>query len=733
MANMVGNTAQDVGTLGGVAGSTGVAIGQMAEYMADAAFNGEKLGSVALNFAKVAGPILAIGAAIGTFQAVLGNLKKDEEEAAEATEALGSAFQQTGDWVMAATQVLREQSGDLENYTNRITNFGEAINSTFIGKGLSHLPAIGDAFKQVTTDVVAGLEAVGLSTDALAETTEGNVIFNREFEQALLDGLEAGKLTEQEYKDITDAAHGYQAAVKLAKEEQERLNLTGRSFGLLFEALTFQQAPLEHFTDLWDQLFSAIKAGDEEGAAALSNTLAGLLHIADPAQVVAIAVGEIDKRQEGAAKSAEELAKQEKELAEQVADVAEAAAEASAEWAAMADEISETSFQEAIDNFNSLSELDLAQMRQNTVGAFDSVKEAIKTAAEEVDNWGRMDLTPDSYDELKGMPDQFGAITDAISGMRSSIQTELKAAFDTGGIQEFSAKFDFFAGEVRQQFTDMFRGMGLPEDQVQAQVNRILADLSLLPESKEIIIQLTLAQEGRNALDLFMDEITGLEALNPEVDIKTKIAAGDIAGALAELNALRIAAGRDPIVLPTEVSRVGLETATANAVKAANDYARNNPAVIPATVNPRPTGAATARGQAQSDLTRLGPVQIPVTLVVPKWQQRPTGVAIPVDSGGTIPPGNIGLVAEKRPEIINDKYLVTQPTLVPAGTRVTSGARTARILRTRGTRGLRGYDSGGTVVAGPRTINVNVNAAVVGNRFDVARAVARADRVTSTG
>ena len=37
LANMVGNATQDLGALGGVAGSAGVAIGQMGEYMADAA------------------------------------------------------------------------------------------------------------------------------------------------------------------------------------------------------------------------------------------------------------------------------------------------------------------------------------------------------------------------------------------------------------------------------------------------------------------------------------------------------------------------------------------------------------------------------------------------------------------------------------------------------------------------------------------------------------------------
>ena len=41
--------------------SAGVAIGQMGEYMADAAFCGEGLRSVLRNFGKVAGPIAAIG------------------------------------------------------------------------------------------------------------------------------------------------------------------------------------------------------------------------------------------------------------------------------------------------------------------------------------------------------------------------------------------------------------------------------------------------------------------------------------------------------------------------------------------------------------------------------------------------------------------------------------------------------------------------------------------------
>jgi hypothetical protein len=121
--------------------------------------------------------------------------------------------------------------------------------------------------------------------------------------------------------------------------------------------------------------------------------------------------------------------------------------------------------------------------------------------------------------------------------------------------------------------------------------------------------------------------------------------------------------------------------------------------------------AMAARNAAQSLLYR-NKVYLPIAILP----------SSPLDAGGTAGAGG-GIVAEKRPEIVNGRYLVTSPTVVPAGTRVTSGARTARILRTRGHRGLKQYDAGGTVVAGAQTFNVNVNASMVGNRFELARAV----------
>jgi len=412
-------------------------------------------------------------------------------------------------------------------------------------------------------------------------------------------------------------------------------------------------------------------------------------------------------------------------------DVAAAIDDTTAQWSAMSDAVSEKSFTEAIDQFNSLSELDLAQMRQNTVKSFDDVKDAIKKAAGEVKNWGQMDLTPDSFEELRGMPDAFAAVTDAVTSMRGTIQTELKASFDTGGIKDFSSKFDFFAGQVRQQFTDMFRGMGLPEDQVQKQVQSILDDLSLLPKSKEIIIKLTRDKEAQNALDLFMGDIQKIEEAAPVVDIRTKLAAGDIQGALDELNAIRLIEGKDPIVLPTDVDKVGAETATATALARAQSYLDHHPALItptPDAVALQHTSDAIDDAANPGGRPRTAHIDVTVngiTSIGGGKYRLPNGIIIS-DAGGIIPPDNVGLVAERRPEIVNSRYLVTSPTLVPPGTRVTSGRQTARILRTRGTRGLKPYDRGG-MVTGSNTINLNINAGVVGNRYDVMKAVQRAN------
>ncbi len=81
LANMVGNSVQDLGALGGVAGTAGMALGQFAEYATE--------GNISLaGIAKVAGPMVGVGVAVAGVSWAIGKLKESSEEAAEAGEAM---------------------------------------------------------------------------------------------------------------------------------------------------------------------------------------------------------------------------------------------------------------------------------------------------------------------------------------------------------------------------------------------------------------------------------------------------------------------------------------------------------------------------------------------------------------------------------------------------------------------------------------------------------------------
>jgi hypothetical protein len=121
LANMVGNASQDLGALGGLAGSAGVAIGQMGEYMADAAGQGDKFGTIVKNFATVAGPIALISVGVGLASSALANMRKKSEEARKALEATSEAL---GDAV--GTNEAAAES--IEGVSGALGLLGEALN-----------------------------------------------------------------------------------------------------------------------------------------------------------------------------------------------------------------------------------------------------------------------------------------------------------------------------------------------------------------------------------------------------------------------------------------------------------------------------------------------------------------------------------------------------------------------------------------------------------------------------
>lgn len=100
------------------------------------------------------------------------------------------------------------------------------------------------------------------------------------------------------------------------------------------------------------------------------------------------------------------------------------------------------------------------------------------------------------------------------------------------------------------------------------------------------------------------------------------------------------------------------------------------------------------------------------------------------DAGGVAGPYG-GIAGEVGSEILNGRWLTQGPTLVPPGTKVTSRRRTGVWMRRHN---IKGYDSGTVGAPIPigmsnnsQRVTVNINAAVIGNRFDVMRAVKRAN------
>ena len=108
LANMVGNSAQDLGALGGIAGSAGVAFGQMGEYMADAASEGEGLGSILRNFAGVAGPIAAISVGVALVSREMEKNKRVAKENEDQVESFFKAIQDGSDILDVFVKQVRD-------------------------------------------------------------------------------------------------------------------------------------------------------------------------------------------------------------------------------------------------------------------------------------------------------------------------------------------------------------------------------------------------------------------------------------------------------------------------------------------------------------------------------------------------------------------------------------------------------------------------------------------------
>lgn len=154
-ANLVGNTAQDVSGLGGAFSSLGVAIGQVAEFTADAANEGGGLTAALSGAASFAGPMLALAAAGYAVTKVMGDMKQKAEESKAANDALLSSFVKGAGSLDEWAKTLDDAVG--VGAADKVETFNKVIKDT--------LDKTGDLDK---TAVAMG--QLGLSTDDLGQS-----------------------------------------------------------------------------------------------------------------------------------------------------------------------------------------------------------------------------------------------------------------------------------------------------------------------------------------------------------------------------------------------------------------------------------------------------------------------------------------------------------------------------------------------------------------------------------
>ena len=204
MANMVGNATQDLGALGGVAGSAGVAIGQMGEYAADAAFGGEKLSTSLLSMGKVAGPIAAISLAL--------------KAAADVSARFADSSKRTKDAVDAVTDAVRRGESGIDAYADQLEELGKVITDNV--RAQSQLENVVAELESHWYSTGAGVELFAkMMGVAKEETTDITPLLNKA-------GVELAQWMDLVKGGDTDAFAAALARTTLSADEQKNV-LTG--------------------------------------------------------------------------------------------------------------------------------------------------------------------------------------------------------------------------------------------------------------------------------------------------------------------------------------------------------------------------------------------------------------------------------------------------------------------------------------------------------------------------
>lgn len=208
-ANLVGNSAQDLGGLLGPLGSVGVAVGQVAEYTSDAALGGESMTKALSGAAAMAVPMAGLSVALLVVTNLVQDYQKRQKEIQAAQAAGTKAF---------------------EDATGAVATWGKALDDAFstgtADKVQTLNKVIKDALGKETTDkVIQGLGAIGKTADDLGETM---LSVDQDFRSFATGILVAGGATEKQASLMVDLIQSSRtAATAIGKMSEANIDVKG--------------------------------------------------------------------------------------------------------------------------------------------------------------------------------------------------------------------------------------------------------------------------------------------------------------------------------------------------------------------------------------------------------------------------------------------------------------------------------------------------------------------------
>lgn len=535
LANMTGNVSQELGELGGVAGSTGVGLGQLAEYAAD--------GNIALGqLAKVAGPMLALTAAveIGTraWKAYTDKANKTKQVTAEVSAAL---VDQSGALNSVVDELDDLIDADTASAFDRLNAaLAEGLDEEEVTKITGALGDLGLTFADLSPTLVAiegDTDDVRTAMEGLAEQAGIPPEFVDNIAAAVHAGEDMGEITDALRDSLMAEGLSFEDAANKAEELVGSYETQIRAMEQLNDAQ--QNSDVEKIAE--EQLKLA-RGADTASAALLAQAE---LELGPDATAMATWTRYIELQNEAAA--AEARVAEEAERLQEAQEGFQAFAEAigSIDWQAAELEAASTAFGTfTTDLFAAGNAV------QASEAAFGKLNEAIAGAGL------NLDVTTEAG----------AAQQDALEGIAKVLDTQLAEAYDSanGNQEAFMRSADRIAENTLAKLQE---DLGLTDDELR----QVSDALGLSTGDFEARYELAGAEEARIQLDLLSGAIEGLP---PEVETKVNqlIIAGDYVAARDEVatywaeNPPEMPAGFDTDAVLEQAGGVAAEVANTEVV-----------------------------------------------------------------------------------------------------------------------------------------------------------------------